>query len=629
MTSLPSIDKPWYASGPSASGLPCSFLNVLRWSEGDNPRPPIENKKLPPGWMDWRGEALIGARYGFSALFFEGWQLISRTQIVHFLGFAPEKGGPQAWALAWPGLPQDTSWQGALILANRNGKVQAETSLTLSNGGITDAAQLWTIEQDGEILKLSSLLDGKPLLVCGILGFSFDVGGPKLRFDPGMVQQCLAARCLASCVDLDFSWCAGVKTPFTTTASESLAVDFASPTGKPPRDLSGFDFSRANLTYFDFRGTNLTGASFNESELGAVDFDNSNLTGTKFTKATLTDAVHVGVPPSFVKSTKDPTDFTLAKLPFGIFKLQWSCLNLTQATIVDLPVDLSSLVAHGAVLSGLDLSKRVLQKASFREAVLAKSGAVPATLLTGADLTHADFSGADLCHLDLAGSKKTSHVVFDSATLRAVNLAGADLSFASFQGARLDGTDDTKAATLSDANLIDTDFSNAQLSAVDFSGAYLYGDKASVAGATMRLANFTNAYLTGLDLSATQQGQMEATQFDGACLANSNFKGVDVGSHKGKVCSFVGACLQGADFSDASLVGANLTDAAVATEKGELDVTLQIDGKPQTLPIPFKPTKLPASVTDGTTICPNDDTGPCVGSKLNSPRAPTKWPPEG
>jgi Pentapeptide repeats (8 copies) len=156
---------------------------------------------------------------------------------------------------------------------------------------------------------------------------------------------------------------------------------------------------------------------------------------------------------------------------------------------------------------------------------------------------------------------------------------------------------------------------------------YLYGLKASLSGATTVLANFANAYLTGLDLSSVRDKQMQGATFTGACLANCNCRGTDFTDYRGKSVSLSKACLQGADFSDATLFGAVMVDAAVATEAGKLQATLNLHGTPQVIPISYKPTVIPPNATNGQTKCPSRATGPCTGSKLVSPAAPmTVWP---
>jgi Pentapeptide repeats (8 copies) len=175
------------------------------------------------------------------------------------------------------------------------------------------------------------------------------------------------------------------------------------------------------------------------------------------------------------------------------------------------------------------------------------------------------------------------------------------------------------AAVLTAANLFNANLSGAQLTGADLSYVYLYGLSASLPGATMNLA--------GMDLSAVQDKQMQGATFTGACLVNCNCKGTNFTDYDGKAASLSKACLQGVDFSDATLFGAVLVDAAVALKAGTLEVTLIIGGKPVKFPVEYDPTTIPENSTNELTKCPDHENGPCAGSKLNSPNAPMNaWP---
>jgi hypothetical protein len=146
--------------------------------------------------------------------------------------------------------------------------------------------------------------------------------------------------------------------------------------------------------------------------------------------------------------------------------------------------------------------------------------------------------------------------------------------------------------------------------------------------------DFAGAYLTSLDLSNVQNKNMAGAVFDGACLVNCNFTGTTVvPDTSGRGGSFVSACLQGANFSGANLGGATLVDAGVAppcVTPGEckFPATIKIGGNVVKIEIPVNEagTILPENVTSVMTVCPDRKHGPCTGSKLISPAAPTWWP---
>lgn len=365
--------------------------------------------------------------------------------------------------------------------------------------------------------------------------------------------------------------------------------------------LAGADFRGASLARAEFRGADLTDADFRETDvadtdfrdlddgtaikLGGADFSGNDVTRTKFP------------PPPICKTASNPMKLADATVNYASLLLDWSNLDLSRATIVGMPVD-----ADGAPrLPGL-------------RAV----GAV----LVGFDFHHANLKPA------------ASPTNFSGAVLSGANFAGADCTRAIFAGATLGGGPERLAAVFAKAYLFNADFTDAQLSGVSFAGAYLYGGTASVSGATMPGVNFAGAYLTSLDLSNVRGKNLAGAVFDGACLVNCNFTGTTVvPDSAGKGGSFVSACLQGADFSGANLVGATLVDAGVASpcpspgtckfpatlRFGDMHVRIEIT-------VLDAGTLLPGSATNSATVCPNRQHGPCTGDKLVAARAPTAWP---
>jgi uncharacterized protein YjbI with pentapeptide repeats len=271
---------------------------------------------------------------------------------------------------------------------------------------------------------------------------------------------------------------------------------------------------------------------------------------------------------------------------YGLIRLDWSNLDLTGATITGIPQDSNGRLA----LNNLRAAHTVMVEMQLENASL-------------------------------------RHAVFNNAMLAGANLTRADLSFASFDTAWLAATSSMPdAANLSGALLFDAKFPGALLTGVQFIGAYLYGADATVAGATMPLVKFTDAYLANMDFSNVRDLNMQDADFTGACLVNCNFRGSSVQPFQGANASFDHACLQGADFTDCQLSGANLLDAAVAQSPGTLPVTLTIDGEPNPISVNYQPTVLPLSATTKGTTCPSSANGPCIGDKLASRNAPTRWP---
>ena len=368
-------------------------------------------------------------------------------------------------------------------------------------------------------------------------------------------------------------------------------------------NLAGTDFTGANLAGADFRkalslaGTifdftqvaTLRGARFNATlyqtdlsamDLGDVDFTGSHLTGTKLRDNDLWVA-KFGSPPGWSTDPQNLTDLSGSTIDYEQMGLHWSFTNLTLTDIRQVPKDLTGLKAVCTTMPGR----------SFAGCNLAD-----------ADLNHAD--------------------------LRACVFSEANLTSAILSGAWLQGDDDYRAALLDGAIMVDTDLSSANLTNTNLSSVYFYNTNATVAKATLVGTVFTNAYLLGLNFSDVKDGLCTGVNFDEACLVNVDFTGTNMSAHGGKPCTFYKACLQGADFTQANLDGADLIDAAVAQTAGSINVTY-LGGWPPTPrshDISYQPTLGVPAATTPNTICPSQEKGPCAGSKLDSPEAPTSWP---
>ncbi|GAA5187293.1 hypothetical protein GCM10023322_35350 [Rugosimonospora acidiphila] len=375
-------------------------------------------------------------------------------------------------------------------------------------------------------------------------------------------------------------------------------------------DLSGAVFTGAAMDNTELRGANLTGAVFTGAALNNTDLRGADLTAAVFTGAALnntdlrdlstnqktrlagadfsgTTVTSVSFPsPLSSDMTGERVLLRNATASIGCLGMNWSNVDLTGATILDLPRD--------------------------------QNGAVQLPELVGRRMKwpNANLHGANLRKADL-----------HQAVLSGANLVEADLSNADLGDAWLEVTDDLQhAANLSGAMLLNANFSNAHLRGVHFIGAYLFGLSATVTNATLTLANFTNAYLAGMDFSNIRDLKMQSVTFVGACLVNCRFKGSQPRPLDGSDAAFNHACLHGADFTDCTLAGANLREAAVATQPGKLPVTLTIRGQRQQIEVSYEATILPQSITNDKTICPSGAIGPCDPAKQVAKNPPTQWP---
>ena len=370
-------------------------------------------------------------------------------------------------------------------------------------------------------------------------------------------------------------------------ARTSPAWSFTAPGGwNVPNgsDLSFVDFTCLDVTAmpFDFSRCRLAGADLTGKTFGHALFVGCDLTATTL------------VPP--LGAAQDAwIDLTSATIDYPSLGPDWRWLNLTRAVINQFPAPPTKppqINARGTILDFVNMIQWNLAKA--------------------------DFTGASLCN---------------------ANLTGSYLNGAAFHGAILSPLDQSASsgpANFAYSYLFDADFSNANAQGVTFAYAFLYGKAATVAGASLREADFANAFLPEIDFSGVAEKDLVGVSFDGACLAGAGFQGTLLGKLHTKGFSFVGAALQGADFTGSNLDGANLTNAAIAADApppsgGRLKIVSHY--ALGSITVPIEPISWTAATTlaptDGTTFCPTGN-GPCQGPKLvpaDPERCPqTYWP---
>ncbi len=375
------------------------------------------------------------------------------------------------------------------------------------------------------------------------------------------------------------------------------------------RDLTQFSFQGATLIRTHLDSTKLEGTDFTGAKLSCATFSNAkfsewllkgystiltdaNLEGTIFDN---TDLTHTVFSAPIIQST-DPThrtSFVNATLPYSVIGLNWSCLDLTGATVIGLPTDLAGLNAYGlkwisaplkgCILNGADFSNAVLDDADFVKAKLKKHNKVGVKFnsahLVGAQMTYADFDGTDftgsiLGDQDKSIAAKFIKSYFNSCTFCGANLNGVDFTWATLIEAKFQGT----ATTLQKAS-----FFGAYLPLADFTDADLEG--ISMTFAFLADANLTNANL------APANDESEASPLEGAVLFGVNWQGTQ-------------------------LQGANLTGAYLSQQEGSLPVRYYdelgnlfppsgpaIDYKWDAQPYPD-----PKKSFSNDTSCPNGDT---------------------
>jgi uncharacterized protein YjbI with pentapeptide repeats len=300
--------------------------------------------------------------------------------------------------------------------------------------------------------------------------------------------------------------------------------------------LSGIDLHHADLT-----GAMLAGANFDGAIMYGVKFDQTDLTSTQF-GANPNLHPENGGPPS---ETNPRTSFVDATLPAGVIGLDWSMMDLTNTTLINLGQDLSGLNAEYAVIAGTGVE------------------------LSGATLTGANFVASDLS-VDFSNayfSEKLSEPVatFEGAVLPDADFSGAKLVGANFKNVQGARTATSRGANFSSAYMVNAVLTEANLVKTSFAGAQLYGT-ALLDHADLQGADFSNSILAGLNLN---QAHLRGAIFDGAILINASLREVDfTPTIDGNATKFVGANLIGTDFRGAHLNSANLDNAVIALDQG-------------------------------------------------------------
>jgi uncharacterized protein YjbI with pentapeptide repeats len=309
-----------------------------------------------------------------------------------------------------------------------------------------------------------------------------------------------------------------------------------------------------------------------------------------------------------------PTIFMNCTLAYSVIGLNWSCLDLTGATITGVPpTNLTGLNASGVRRPNANFSSCTLDQADFSNATL-----------DGANFTSASLRGK---------------VNFSEARLVGATFNGAVLDQASFRAAALGGVQLSQAANFSFAFVSNCDFTQASLYGVIFSGATLVSGNILKAGVAPGLqeADFANTYLPDADFT---NASMQGAKLDGAFMVGCVLDGTDLSpAQQGAVPSSLAAtCLQGVSFNGTNLTGANLANAAITNDRGMImqqyygedgQLTEQAEMRYQATDFPV------ASSFSDQTMCPNDNTygtnvanGLTIAQMMTAKNPPTSWAPK-
>lgn len=385
------------------------------------------------------------------------------------------------------------------------------------------------------------------------------------------------------------------------------------------------DFAWLDLTDVKLTNCSLKKAQFNNCIMVGTDFSGANLSGANLSHVDLSGVVANPIPELYLKPLAPPspdnprTNFAGSHLKQSFIGNDWSMLDLTGATILDLSSPLSSetkpLKVKQSILTDLNqrnLSDLSLQHASFDNSVLDNLNLNGADL-TGASLIQASMHGTVLSNAILKNTTMTgaqlgslahlftlpagyenrlkSGPLLDTglrnhfeehgitlpqnATLntaapgRVWHLNDAENNLIYTMRREDESTElisvfgASVAASLVNAYMPDAVLTGANLYGVIASGAQLYGSKALVDGAAiLERIEFDHANLSNLNLT---QANLYGANLSGAHLFNAKFNKANLSPSADNVATNLSnANLQGAIFTGARLDKANLTNAAVA-----------------------------------------------------------------
>jgi uncharacterized protein YjbI with pentapeptide repeats len=506
--------------------------------------------------------------------------------------------------------------------------------VSMSDGiqGLTfwsDSQHGWITQPSGrETFQATPTGDGGFTLTCPSLGHTVhvfdDVDLPSGWLMEGTAQMEPASHFTAVGLDrpivLDFLQlgknASGLSFAGVDLSNKNLAgYNLSSCDFRQATSLDGCIMNGANLQNANFAGCTLAGAKLSKASLAGADLGGANLADADFTGTDLT-----GVRCSaLLKHLTDPNHraiFTGCTVPYALIGLDWSCLDLTGATVTGMPTN----SAGQANLTGLNAQGLRRPRGDFVKAVL----------------DGANFAGASLAGANFSGASLQGKASFAGATAPGAFFIGAILDQADFTGATLDGADRTEAANFSYAYLSNCVFTGAGLYAVIFTGATLIELALAGPGVNLQQADFSDAYLPNADFTGAS---LQGAKFNGACMVECTLTNADLTpAAQGTLqASLAAACLQGATLTGAKLGGASLPNAAVTDTDGQ--ITVQYYDEDGTLtdpyPMPYTGTSYPdASSLSGTTVCPNTATyqenqgnGLTVAQMMTAPQPPTQWKP--
>ncbi|MFZ6743042.1 pentapeptide repeat-containing protein [Undibacterium sp. JH2W] len=341
----------------------------------------------------------------------------------------------------------------------------------------------------------------------------------------------------ASCLNANFSKCSLQRANFSG-AEFSMSKDkamFPFPGVVPPKfinaDLRDADFKTCDLRGVDFTNADLRGAKLNGALMDKCILTGADLSGADLSNTNLKSVIFADkrprLSPEKLSTSDRKTILRSTQLKASLLGLVWNNLDLTNATISDIPTDLSTLKATQSNLKSVDFTKRKLTGADFRSSTL-----------DDINFDSADLSNADLSNLDL---KKVS---MKNTTLSAAKVDGADLSGLDLTSVEISspitGSTDPKRRTKLRKTKLNADLFGKVWTALDMADAIitklattdLTGMQASdviLTDVTLNGANFNSiksdstSIITSFLRASFHGANLQRTQFKNAILEGAQF----------------------------------------------------------------------------------------------------------
>jgi uncharacterized protein YjbI with pentapeptide repeats len=318
-----------------------------------------------------------------------------------------------------------------------------------------------------------------------------------------------------------------------------------------------------NAKMKDTIGIDKVGVDFTDAILIGTDLRNKNFTKTTFSSGTnfFNALLDKGV---FTRMNLEGINFSRASIPNGNF--DYCKMAGVQMAFTDL--SFGSFIG-GVNLVGANFSNATLLSANMAKASFgAKTIVLTLSLSAAIDLDNKKVPAEMVTKLKL-NQNPTVSILAQGVAWQVKN--GNDNFRVSRQSSQLVVArlgSNANGAVFTNAYLVNANFDQANLYAVEMNGVHWYGGSASAQSADLGLANFSNARLSGMNFKQTL---LQGATFDYAVLIGTIFDGANLSPTVNlKATSFAFASLQSTEFTGngTSLRFANLTNAAFAFASG-------------------------------------------------------------